>query len=392
MGTTAAKTRRTTLPARAYTDPAWFQREMEAVFARMWLAAGREAELPARGAFIRRDVAGASVLIVRADDGALRAFHNVCRHRGTRLCTEAGGTFQGRIQCPYHAWTYGLDGCLLAAPQMDEVADFNRADYPLRQVAFDAWDGHLFINLSPLDRLGATLSAVEGSDNPEPLAAQIGDLRARFAPWRMQELRMVRRIEYDVATNWKLVVQNYNECLHCPVIHPLLNRMHHYLAAENVPTTETYCGGAMGFKDGVETLSTDGKRRRAVLPGLGERERAVVNYFAIYPNFLLTLHPDYMMTITIWPIDAGQTRLVAEWHFHPDEIARPDFVFEDAIEFWDRTNREDWAISEQSYLGISSRGYQPGPYSEREKQLWEFDQFVLSRIGHGSTETRNEFG
>jgi len=383
MGTIAPKTLRSTLPARAYTDPAWFEREMAAVFARMWLAAGRDGELQAPGAFVRRDVAGASVLIVRADNGApsaatalgsngsLLAFHNVCRHRGTRLCLEEHGRFQGRIQCPYHAWTYGLDGGLLAAPQMDEVAGFERADYPLRPVACDTWDGHIFINLS---------------EAPDPLAAQIGDLRARFAPWRMQELRMVRRIEYDIATNWKLVVQNYNECLHCPVIHPLLNRMHHYLAAENVPTTETYCGGVMGFKNGVETLSADGKRRRAVLPGLGERERAVVNYFAIYPNFLLTLHPDYMMTITIWPVAPGQTRLVAEWHFHPDEIAKPDFVFEDAIEFWDRTNREDWAISEQSYLGISSRGYQPGPYSEREKQLWEFDQFVLRKINHEERE------
>jgi len=197
----------------------------------------------------------------------------------------------------------------------------------------------------------------------------------------MQELRLAHRIEYDVATNWKLVVQNYNECLHCPVIHPLLNRMHHYLGADNVPSTETYCGGAMGFKEGVETLSSDGKLRRAFLPGLAERDRQAVNYFAIYPNFLLTLHPDYMMTITIWPQHCGRTRLVAEWHFHPDEMAKPDFVFQDAIDFWDRTNREDWAISEQSYLGISSRGYQPGPYSERERQLWEFDQFVLSRIG-----------
>ena len=402
MGTIAPKTLRSTLPARAYTDPAWFEREMEAVFARMWLAAGRDGELQAPGAFVRRDVAGASVLIVRADNGApsaatalgsngsLLAFHNVCRHRGTRLCLEDHGRFQGRIQCPYHAWTYGLDGRLLAAPQMDEVADFDRGDYPLRPVACESWDGHVFINLSPLDRLGATLSTVEGSDAPGPLSSQIGDLPARFAPWRMQELRMVRRIEYDIATNWKLVVQNYNECLHCPVIHPLLNRMHHYLAAENVPTTETYCGGAMGFKDGVETLSADGKRRRAVLPGLGERERAVVNYFAIYPNFLLTLHPDYMMTITIWPVAPGRTRLVAEWHFHPGEIAKPDFVFEDAIEFWDRTNREDWAISEQSYLGISSRGYQPGPYSEREKQLWEFDQFVLKKLNHEDHEDHHE--
>jgi glycine betaine catabolism A len=136
----------------------------------------------------------------------------------------------------------------------------------------------------------------------------------------------------------------------------------------------------MGFKEGVETLSTDGRRRRDFLPGLSPRDREVVHYFAIYPNLLLTLHPDYMMTTTIWPHDCGRTRLVAEWYFHPAEIAKPNFVFEDAIEFWDRTNLEDWAIAEQSYLGISSRGYLPGPYSEREKQLWEFDQFVLSRL------------
>lgn len=365
MGIPSPRALRTTLPAHAYTDAAWFAREMDRVFAGMWIAAGRAGQLDHPGAFIRRDVAGASVLIVRGADGSIRAHHNVCRHRGTRLCTEASGTFSGSIQCPYHAWTYGLDGRLLAAPQMDEVEGFDRDAFPLSAVACETWDGHVFINLSSA---------------PGALRDHLGELPARFAPYGMQDLRLVHRIEYDVATNWKLVVQNYNECLHCPVIHPLLNRMHHYLGAENVPSTETYCGGAMGFKDGVETLSSDGKRRRAWLPGLGERERALVNYFAIYPNFLLTLHPDYMMTITIWPRDPARTTLVAEWHFHQDEIAKPDFVYADAVDFWDRTNREDWAISEQSYLGISSRGYQPGPYSERERQLWEFDQFVLSRV------------
>lgn len=362
------------MPARAYTDPAWFALEMDRVFARMWIAAGRADQIAQPGAFIRRDVAGASVLIVRGADGSIRAHHNVCRHRGTQLCTESSGTFHGSIQCPYHAWTYGLDGRLLAAPQMDEVDGFDRSQFPLKAVACEVWDGHIFINLA---------------DAPGALRDQLGELPARFAPYAMQDLRLVHRIEYDIATNWKLVVQNYNECLHCPVIHPLLNRMHHYLGAENVPSTETYCGGAMGFKDGVETLSRDGKLRRAFLPGLGARDRAQVNYFAIYPNFLLTLHPDYMMTITIWPRDCGHTRLIAEWHFHPDEIAKPGFVYEDAVEFWDATNREDWAISEQSYAGISSRGYQPGPYSARETQLWEFDQFVLSRIGHGDTEARS---
>ena len=120
---------------------------------------------------------------------------------------------------------------------------------------------------------------------------------------------------------------------------------------------------------------------RTLLPGLGPNERALVNYFAIYPNFLLTLHPDYMVTVTIWPETVDRTRLISEWHFHPDEIARPGFVYEDAVEFWDITNREDWAISERAQQGIASRGYVPGPYSNRDRQLWEFDQFILSRVG-----------
>ena len=353
-----------TLPAHHYTDWTWFQTEMDRIFAGMWIHAGRLEQIAERGAFIRRDVAGASLLIVGDGRGGVRAFYNVCRHRGTRLCDADQGTFAGTIQCPYHAWTYDLEGGLVGAPLMDGVEGFRREEYPLGRVACEVWDGHVFVNLAP---------------SSTPLGDQVGELPARFAPWRMGELRMVRRVEYDVRANWKLIVQNYNECLHCPVIHPLLNRMHHYLGAANVPSTETYCGGAMGFKEGIQTLSTDGRRRRAVLPGLGPGEREQVNYFAIYPNLLLTLHPDYMLTVTIWPQAPDRTRLVSEWHFHPDEIATPGFVYEDAVEFWDITNREDWAISERSQQGISSRGYVPGPFSSRETQLWEFDQFVLKR-------------
>ena len=206
----------------------------------------------------------------------------------------------------------------------------------------------------------------------------------------MQDLRLAHRIEYDVATNWKLVVQNYNECLHCPVIHPLLNRMHHYLGAENVPSAETYCGGAMGFKDGVETLSTDGKRRREFLPGLGGRDRELVNYFAIYPNFLLTLHPDYMMTITIWPQDAGARSSSPSGIFIPTRwrrrISCSRMRLISGIEPIARTGR-----SRSSRISGSARAdISRGLYSEREKQLWEFDQFVLSRVqAHGNTETRN---
>jgi glycine betaine catabolism A len=357
---------RRTLPARYYTDQSWFDAEMDRIFAGMWIHGARLAQCSTRGDFVRRDVAGASVLIVGTGGNEPHAFLNVCRHRGTRLCDAADGRFPGSIQCPYHAWTYDLDGRLIGAPLMDDVEGFERSEYPLHRVACEVWDGHVFINLAA---------------DPTPLAAQLHDLPERFAPWRMGELRMVQRTEYEVAANWKLIVQNYNECLHCPVIHPMLNRMHHYLGAANVPTTGTYCGGAMGFKDGVETLSVDGRRRRAVLPGLSGPDRSLVNYFAIYPNLLLTLHPDYMVTVTIWPLAPQRTRLISEWHFHPDEIARPGFVYADAVEFWDVTNREDWAISERSQRGIASRGYTPGPYSNRETQLWEFDRFILSRVG-----------
>ena len=144
-------------------------------------------------------------------------------------------------------------------------------------------------------------------------------------------------------------MQNYNECLHCPIIHPLLNRMHHYLGADNVPTTDSYCGGAMGFKDGVETLSADGKRRRGVAARAGGRERdagqLLRDLSELPADAPSRLHDDDDDLAAGSP---DRTRLVCEWHFHPDEIARPGFVYEDAVEFWDVTNREDWAISERS--------------------------------------------
>jgi Rieske 2Fe-2S family protein len=135
----------------------------------------------------------------------------------------------------------------------------------------------------------------------------------------------------------------------------------------------------MGFRDGVETMSLDGKRRREYLPGLTEAQRQQVDYFAIYPNLLLSVHPDYVMTHTLWPRGHDRTEIVCEWLFHPSELARADPQIEDAVEFWDVTNREDWWIAEQSQAGITSRAYTPGPYSEREALLWSFDEIVRSQ-------------
>src|SRR5690242_9363017 len=252
-----------TLPARYFTDPELFRRELDAFYFGRWICAGRTEFVPKPGDYFLREIAGESVIVLR-EGGGLRAFYNVCRHRGTRLCDEAEGCFGERIQCLYHGWTYSLDGRLVGAPHMNP--GFQRQDYPLHAVHAAVWDGHIFLNFG---------------ENPQRLELQLGPLPDKFAAWCMQELRLHRRITYDVKANWKLVVLNFNECLHCPRVHPALNRLTDYLGADNEPANGNYCGGSMGFRGGAETMSMDGQRRREYLPGLDEGQRRQVYYYSI---------------------------------------------------------------------------------------------------------------
>ena len=352
-----------TLPARYYTDPEVFRQEMERFYCRSWVCAGRADVIPQPGDYFVRQVAGENIIVVRDAAGGVRAFYDVCRHRGTRLCTAAEGNFGRSIRCPYHGWTYGLDGRLLGAPHMEGVG-FDRQDYPLNRVHTGLWDGHIFIHLD---------------ENPEPLEAHLADLPRKFAAWGMEGLRLYRRLVYDLKANWKLFILNYSECLHCPSVHPALNRLTDYLGADNEPPSPAYIGGAMGFRNGAETMSFDGKKRRDFLPGLNEQERRKVCYYAIYPNLLLSLNPDYMMIHTLWPKAPDRTEILCEFYFHPAEMAKPDFDAGDAIEFWDTVNRQDWNIVEMSQAGIQSRAYRPGPYSQREVLLHAFDELVVER-------------
>ena len=349
-----------TLPAKYYTDPVIFRQELENFFRAMWFCAGRSEQIASAGEYFLCDAAGESVIVTRDTSGAIRAFYNVCRHRGTRMCREESGAFDGRIQCPYHGWTYALDGKLLGAPHMD--GDFRREDYPLKFVHVETWDGHVFLNLA---------------SEAEPLPAQLGDLPKKFAAWRMGELRLHNRIVYDVNANWKLIIANYNECLHCPVLHPLLCQVSDAMSGANDAPQPGYIGGSMEFRNGAQTMSMDGVRRREYLPGLNEEQRKRVFYYAIYPNLLLSLHPDYMMVHRLWLQVVDRTKIVCEWYFDPTEMAKRDFVADDVIEFWDTTNREDWEISELAQQGISSRAYEPGPYSTREGLLAAFDKKIL---------------
>jgi glycine betaine catabolism A len=355
----------TTLAQGYYTDPEWFQREMEAIHYDMWLCAGRVEQIPSAGDYFLRRFAHVNLIFVRDEQSGIRAFHNVCRHRGTLLCTQDAGNLAARIQCPYHAWTYKLDGSLVSAPHMDKVSGFSEADYPLNSVAVEVWDGHIFVNLAAL---------------PKPLSDHLAGLDGKFAPWRMEELRMVERRVYHLRANWKLVIQNYSECLHCPIVHPLLNRQSHYMSGDNEPPQPTYLGGRMELRQGVRSLTLDGTTTRCALPGLSADDQRYVYYYCLLPNFFLNLHPDYMLTFTIWPRAVDQTEIVCEWHFHPDEIGKPGFNAQDAVEFWDITNRQDWELCERAQQGISLRGYRPGPYSNREELLLALDRFVLARV------------
>jgi len=356
-----------TLPARYYTDPAVFDEEMEKIHYRSWLFAGRSDDLPQAGSWVVRRFGRAEILVVRGEDGRIRAFHNTCRHRGTLLCGGESGRFQGSIQCHYHAWTWGLDGALRAAPHMDQVRDFRLQDYPLVGVAVAEWDGHVFVN---------------AAEAPAPFAEHLAGLDRRFRPWRMEELRRVERKVYRVDANWKLVIQNYSECLHCPIAHPQLGKLSHYLSGDNEAPQPSFLGGSMELRDGIASMTTDGATNRACFPDLSPEDRRRVYYYALLPNLLLNLHPDYVMTFAIWPLAVDRTEIVCDWHFHPSEIDKPAFDPRGAVEFWDATNRQDWELSDLAQRGIASLGYRPGPFSYREDLLPGLDRWLLDRLGH----------
>ena len=181
----------------------------------------------------------------------------------------------------------------------------------------------------------------------------------------MGSLRRAHQIVYDVGANWKLIVQNYNECLHCPTLHPALNRLSHYLSGENEPFRENYMGGRMNLNEGATTMSMDGTCPRAPLSGLSEEERRHIYYYSVFPNFMIAPHPDYVLTHTLWPLAPNHTRVVCDWLVDATEFAKPGFDLTDATAFWDMTTSRT-GVCELAQRRSSSRGYQPGPYSNRK--------------------------
>ena len=357
-----------TLPGRYFTSAEIFEEEMARIFYENWLCVGRAEQIARPGDYFLYEIGDERIIVLRDTVGTARAFYNVCRHRGTQLCEAPRGRFSKSIQCPYHAWTYSLDGRLIGVPSLEKMAYLDKEKYPLHAVALASWEGFLFINLSA---------------RPEPFESVFAPVLERFRPWRIDSLQGVEQIEYEVAANWKLIAENYNECYHCPVIHPRLNQLSHYRSGDNVLTEGRILGGYMGLSNGESSLSHSG---RLCAPPLGEVAGADlerVYYFSFFPNMLLSLHPDYVMVHRLQPEGVDRTRVVCQWLFDPAAVADPEIDPSDAVEFWDTTNREDWHACELSQRGVRSRAYTPGPYYQWQEQLLaEFDRQVLLALGH----------
>jgi len=218
------------------------------------VCAGRSEQIAEPGSFFLFEVAGESLIVVRHPSGAARALYNVCRHRGTRMCTQTEGRFKGAIQCPYHAWTYGLDGSLLVARMMEGTPGFDRAEYPLHAAAIAEFEGFLFVSLAP----------------DEPFEQSFAPLFGRFDRWRLGRLRSAKRIAYEPACNWKLIFQNYSECYHCPVIHPQVEQLSAWDSGRNDLMEGPFLGGYMTLRDVRGSLTTTGHSSRPPLETLPE--------------------------------------------------------------------------------------------------------------------------
>ena len=352
-----------TLAQQYFVSPEVFAEEQDRIFSKQWVLVGHQSQLAEAGDYFVAVVAGESLIIVRDKGGELQGFYNVCRHRGTRLREDRNGHLSA-IQCPYHAWTYGLDGRLIGAPHMDEVPGFDKADYSLHAVNLALWEGFIFVNLA---------------DTPMPAEEWFAPLAGKFSHWNLPKLRSARRIEYDVRANWKLIFENYSECYHCPGVHPALSKLTPYDSAENDLADGPFLGGFMSINNG-KSLTMSGNACALPVGDIDAADFHRVFYYSIFPNMLLSMHPDYVMVHQLWPQSPERTLILCDWFFHPEAFNRTDFNSDDAIAFWDMTNKQDWHVCELSQQGIASRAYQPGPYSPRESIPAAWDRQYLRQL------------
>jgi len=364
------------LPSSWYLEDRYYRLEKDHIFCSDWVCVGREEEVPNSNVHRVLDLFGESILLLRNRDGVLKAFYNVCRHRGARLCAGQndddsilalkGGVVGGRnIICPYHAWTYDLDGQLVKAPFMNRASGFDIAGVQLHPVAVECWGGFVFLNLTPA--------------SAPPFEETIAVARRRFSNYPLQDLRIARTISYEVNANWKVLCENYNECYHCGPVHPELCRI--------VPAFREAGGAGLDWergiphREGATTFTFSGESSRRSFPGLSADEQVLHKGELIYPNLFLSLAREHVTYYILKAVGPGRTIVDCHFLFEPYEMDKPEFDPSDAVDFWHLVNRQDWAICERVQQGMSARVHERGVYAPMEDYNLDIRKYVLDRLG-----------
>ncbi len=352
-----------TLPSWVYTCPQVFAAEMSGLFGQQWICLGHQSQFES-GSVTQRVLGHHSLLVSRNLAGQLKCFHNVCRHRGTRLVSQPEQTHK-LIVCPYHGWSYDLDGTLKAAPGMEGVDGFCAQNQGLLEINSQLWQGLLFVCL------GAPSAQKLLADFPLPIAD-------------LANLQVAASHQYTVKANWKLLGDNYNECYHCPAGHPQLHQI-----TRPAPDTQHQCrsdqftGGPMILRQGYNTMSVSGVSQRDKLPGWAGSDSHLVHYFHVFPNLFLSFIPDYLMIHLLFPSGPGSTLVHTLWLFAPEQMSVAGFSPDDAVEFWHNTNQQDWRLCEDAQKGQEAGVHRGGVYHPSERCVHDFDRWYadcLSQI------------
>jgi len=357
-----------TLPGIAYTSPEVFDWDQRQFFEGSWVCLGRSDGLMEPNSRRAVQVGRESVLLTRHELGVLRGFFNLSRHRGHELVPIGGFAAGAVIQCPYHGWSYRQDGSLKSAPRLGYRPGFEPADHGLTPVRVDEWRGWAFVNVS--------------GDAP-PLREQVGNLDGILEPWRAEEMVETSRMDYVVEANWKLIHENFQECYHCTEIHPELCRVSPPTSGLNMDATGMWIGGWMELMPDAVTMSLTGHGGAPLLPELDAHQRRRVFYFALFPNLLISPHPDYLLTHRIDPLSPTRSRVECRTLFPRTVAEREGFDGSYATEFWDITNRQDWAAIESIQRSTASRGFKPGPITEPEESVYQFFNMIAASYVNG---------
>ncbi len=364
-----------TLGGHWYADERVFAAEQMRLFERMWFCAARSGDLDEPGRFRRVQVGRESVLVVRGRDGELRAFLNICRHRGAMLCTEDEGRVRRTLRCPYHAWTYGLDGKLVAAPNLGALRSasgeaIDRVAYGLVPVALREWLGYAWVCL-------AEEPPSFEADVVNAVTARLGDPTAVDA-YGIERLAVGHRVVYSVAANWKLIVENFMECYHCATIHPELTEVLPEFARGLA--AQVFVGHGAEFGPDIEGFTVDGSAGFDALPGVGpEQDR---RYFAITirPQVFVNLVPDHVVFHRMYPLAVDRTLVECDWLYTEDVVAKRRDVSR-SVELFHRVNQQDFAACERTQPAMSSRAYRHGGVLvPAEHHIAEFHEWVSRRM------------